>query len=773
VLFRSTTTVDSGATLLLNKPGVSWYTIPGSLVINGTVRLLSHYQFFYLSPVTINDGGLLDMNGYSAYVGALTGSGGSMIGLNGGYLFADYGFGGTSTFGGLITGTGTLNKQGSATLILTNNNAYTGLTDISYGTLLINGSQPQCPVSVETSGVLGGSGTVGPITANGIVAPGSSPGILTCSNVALASSANLKVELTGPTPGVSGYDQLNVRGAASLASATLTVNPAFTTPVSIGQQFTILNNDLSEAITGTFSGLAEGATINAGGYTFTISYVSGTGNDVVLTLTSIPCAVAGSAVLSGNGDGLISPNECLGLKLILTNKTATPMTGISASLSSADPNVMVTQPLSVYPDAPSSGRSTNATAFQVSILPSFACGNDFTLNLTVATSSHGSFVVPILLQSGGPSVLPVRYDNNIVTNVPDIGTIESTNTVASWSSGSIAKVAVSLWLVAPFSSDMTLTLIAPDGTSVLLSSGNGSGANFGSGSADAQRSTFDDAAATSILAGASPFVGSYRPQTSLTNLNGTGPVGNWRLRIQDSYGSGSPDTLRCWSLFLYGTTCGSGGGACALCPDGTIYTNTLDTSGAVMANRLFRNGVVSACGSSKPYPGTVAGSFHYHAYPFYNASSDACITVTLTSFGGDVMSSAYLGTFNPADLSINYLADSGSSTGGASALTNSFNVPGNSIFVVVVNNVGATGTYSLSVSGGDCTPVLNIAPVSTNKVDLNWLTIGGGYKLEATPSLTATSWLGVTNEPIATGNRFDVTNSTIYPSNRYYRLHKP
>jgi len=252
-----------------------------------------------------------------------------------------------------------------------------------------------------------------------------------------------------------------------------------------------------------------------------------------------------------------------------------------------------------------------------------------------------------------------------------------------------------------------------------------------------------------------------------TNVNGY-----WRLHMADGSG-GSVGTLRTWSLFLYPVACGSGGGACALCADGTTYTNTLDTSGAVMANRLSRNGIASVCGSSKSYPGNQNGSFYYHAYPFYNASSNTCITVALASFGGDLMSSAYLGTFNPANLSSNYLADSGMSTGGANALTNSFNVPANSIFVVVVNNVIATGTYSLSVSGGDCTPVLNIAPAGSAKVDVNWPTVAGGYQLEATPSLSPPAWTGVTNQPIAISNLFNVTNSSVSPTNRFYRLHKP
>jgi uncharacterized repeat protein (TIGR01451 family) len=47
--------------------------------------------------------------------------------------------------------------------------------------------------------------------------------------------------------------------------------------------FVLIANDGGDAITGTFAGLAEGATTTISGQTFSVSYIGGTGNDVVLT----------------------------------------------------------------------------------------------------------------------------------------------------------------------------------------------------------------------------------------------------------------------------------------------------------------------------------------------------------------------------------------------------------------------------------------------------------------------------------------------------------
>jgi autotransporter-associated beta strand protein len=786
--YAGTTTVTSGM-LLLNKPsGV--LAVPGNLVIAGSssvARLASSLQTANSADVLISSGGLFDISTFYTDLATLHGSGTVNFGAYGWIVIGLNS--GSSEFDGSFTGTGytngvTVAKLGYGTFTIGGNSTYkAGITHVYYGKLVINGSQPLIPVTVDAGATLGGSGTVGTITASGSISPGSSPGILTSSNVTFTSSGQLTVELTGPTPG-TGYDQLNVRGTNNLASAMLNLNLAFTTPVALGQQFTIINNDGADPITGIFAGYPEGATFLQNGYTVAISYVGGTGNDVVLTLTSVPGAVAGSTVTSGNGNAAIDPNECDALRLGITNTSGMAMTGVSATLSSADPNVLVTQPASTYADVPSGGMSTNATPFQISVLPSFLCGNAINLNLTVTSASHGAFTLPVVLKSGETASSPSRYDNNNTFSIPDIGSIESTNVVAGFS-GPVMKVAVSLYLTHTRDQDLTnISLIGPDGTTVMLSAANGgSGQNYGSATNDASRTTFDDAAATAITSGTAPFVGTFRPQSPLSAFNGSTSVnGNWRLHLADGY-SGSLGTLRAWSLFLYPLTCGSGGGACALCADGTLYNNTLDASSAVQIGRLVRNCVISTCGSVKLCPGLFDSvPRYYQAYPFYNGQSNACITVALTDPPCNLMSVAYLGTFDPVNLCANYLGDAGNDTGNGNlcglsgALTYSFTVPSNSVFVVTVNEVGyglCGNPYTLSVSGGDCRPILNIVPASSSKVDLNWPTVAGGYNLEATPSLSVTNWTGVTNEPMAISNRFNVTNSSVSPTNRFYRLHKP
>jgi autotransporter-associated beta strand protein len=758
----------SSRVVLGPPPGHDVITIPGA------ARLRDYNQIANSANVWVSSGCLLDLGGYYDRIGTLGGSGSVALGP----LFLELSGAGTYAFDGAISGAGFLRNLGPGTLILTGTNTYTGPTLVAdsvagAGTIIVNGYQPQSRVALESAAAsFGGSGTVGEIYCPGTLVPGGHPGVLTCSNLTLTPTATYSVTITGPAPG-TGFDQLNVRGTNNLASASLSVVLALTNPITLGQQLVILNNDAAEPITGSFAGLPEGASLAIGGLGFKISYQAGDGNDVALTLVEVPVAPAGWAAAAGNGNAGLDPNECSDLKLFLTNRSGAPMSGISATLTSADPAVRVTQPFSTFPDLLPNHTATNVLPFQVALLPSFACGSNFGLNLTLVTASYGAFTIPVMLTSGEPAAAPLRFDMATVTNIPDVGTIESTNVVAGFG-GPLMKIAVSLWITHALESHLSLSLIGPDGTTVPLVSGVGSGSHFGAGcSPDSNRTTFDDNAPTAIADGTPPFAGSFRPQGALAGLAGGPANGSWRLRVTDSAG-GSLGALRCWSLFLYPAACAPGGGACALCPNVTI-TNSLAASTALQAGRLARDASVSSCGTSKAFPGmNDSVQRHFDAYPFYNGASSACITVTLASQNCELFSAAYLGSFNPANLALNYLADAGESVMGGEALY-SFVAPANAVFVVTVNPITASlcGPYTLRVSGGDCLPLLAIAPAGSNRVDVSWPTVAGGYSLEASPALAGPAWNGVSNSPVANSNRFSVTNVVPAAGTRYYRLHRP
>lgn len=305
--YAGATRLNTG-TLLLNK-SVNDGAIPGDLIIGDgsgganadVLRLAANNQIHNNANLTINSSGLLDLDGKYDRFNALNGGGNIQFGA-GGYVIPGHA-GASSAFTGVASGDGYFWKVGSGVLTLAGNNTYTGQTRVQAGTLLVNGSQPQSNVRVESGGTLGGSGTVGSILGEGIVAPGASPGCLTSSNLTFAATGNFRVELNGTTA-CSGYDQMIVRGTNNLANATLTVTPAFPPgQPAVGDQFVILNNDGADPITGAFAGLPNGATFNAGNIEFRINYNAGTGNDVVLTVQSVTVpSVPGTSVTLNAAD---------------------------------------------------------------------------------------------------------------------------------------------------------------------------------------------------------------------------------------------------------------------------------------------------------------------------------------------------------------------------------------------------------------------------------------------------------------------------------------
>lgn len=99
----------------------------------------------------------------------------------------------------------------------------------------------------------------------------------------------------------------------------------------------------------------------------------------------------------------------------------------------------------------------------------------------------------------------------------------------------------------PNTPDLVATLVAPDGTRIQLFDGVGTlgsppRANF-------SNTLFDDVANTPIQLGAPPFdLGPYNPQLPLSDLNGLGSFGEWRLEVTNR--GNSTGSIVNWSLFL-------------------------------------------------------------------------------------------------------------------------------------------------------------------------------------------------------------------------------
>ena len=775
------TFINEGA-LILSKT-IANACIPNHLTIGDgsggaladVVRYALDNQIADTAAITIAISGLLDLNGMIDTTGSIDGSG--RIDLGSGILRAGAD-NGTATYSGLILGTGTLFKFGTGTWTLTRNNTYSGQTTVSAGTLVVNGSQPQSPVIVNGSATLMGRGVVGNLQMFGNLRPGTSPGVLTSSNVAFSSLADYFVELNGSIPGVS-HDQLSVRGTNQLGSSTLHLSVGAGFAPAEGEEIVILNNDGSEAIVGTFTGLANGSLITAGGLQFRILYSETFGNDVILIVTNTSARFIAATVSGGNLDGNVDVNECNLLSVAITNVAGVALTGVTGTLIPKTPGVSVTVGTTGYPNIPLAGRGTNTTPFQFSTSPAFVCGTNLDFELVVSTAANGTFTIPFSIPSGSAGA-SLRFNNNTATAIPDLGSVDSP-IIVSGITTPLQRVTVSMHITHTADSDLDISLIAPDGTTVDLSSDNGgTGDDYGTDCADAFRTQFSDLVATAIQSGAAPFAGAFKPEQALLTFNGkfgTAVNGTWRLRIADDT-AGGIGTLRCWSLFLAPTACTDGGGACESCPEDRVIRGVLGVGSLLQTDRLTRDDNSSACALPKTCPGALGSALprRYDAYTFENGDSNACITVTLSSDCA-LFSAAYLNSYDPANFCANYLADMGNSTD-TGATNYSFNVSASARFVIVVNEVDSLAGcgYTLRVDGGNCRPKLNIAKIPGNKVALDWSTAALGYGLERITQLRNPPnpfWVPVPEVPVITGGRFRVTNNiALPPTNSFYQLRK-
>lgn len=108
----------------------------------------------------------------------------------------------------------------------------------------------------------------------------------------LTVDAMLRYTIGSTTP-EGGYAPLRVEGEVALASRDLILTNFAGYTGNVGDTLTLIDNDATDMIVGQFSGLSEGGyTPWSGSSTLAgrISYIGGTGNDVVLTL--VPLAEA-------------------------------------------------------------------------------------------------------------------------------------------------------------------------------------------------------------------------------------------------------------------------------------------------------------------------------------------------------------------------------------------------------------------------------------------------------------------------------------------------
>lgn len=161
-----------------------------------------------------------------------------------------------------------------------------------------------------------------------------------------------------------------------------------------------------------------------------------------------------------------------------------------------------------------------------------------------ATTGDGCANCQLEITCAANQTLIVQKSINGALIIPDNGAAGAQSSINISNTGVVAKaIAVANAISHGYDSDMSITLAAPSGTVLDVSSGNGSsGDNYVS-------TIFDDAATTAVTAGAAPFRNRYRPEASFSSLIGQPANGSWTMKVVDGFNTDA-GLFGTWSLGL-------------------------------------------------------------------------------------------------------------------------------------------------------------------------------------------------------------------------------
>jgi len=352
-----------GGTVGLTKTGTgtlvisSSNTYTGATNINaGTLRLGASNLIPNATAVTVASGATLDLNGFADTVGSIAGAGGITLGASGSSLQMG-GANTSTTFSGVISGSGFVQKIGSGTLTLSGANTYTGATNINVGTVrlgaanAISSSSAVTVASGATFNLNNNSDTIGSLAGAGSVTLGTATltaganGTSTTFSGVISGTGNLTKTGAGNLT-LSGANTYG--GATTISGGILNIsadsNLGTVPGVVTANELTLDDGTLQTTANMTLNA-NRGVTLGAGGGTLDVnSGTTLTYGGVIAGTGSLTKADSGTLVLSGANTytGATNINAGilqLGASSVVPNTAVTVASGATFDLNSKSDTV--------------------------------------------------------------------------------------------------------------------------------------------------------------------------------------------------------------------------------------------------------------------------------------------------------------------------------------------------------------------------------------------------------------------------------------------------
>jgi len=372
-------TITIGATVPVRVGGV-----PGNT--DATAANLVAAASGSLGSATVTDNGILTFSRSDSHsvANTISGTGQVVIGLSN------------------ITGTTT------QAVTFTGTKTYSGATTVKNGALFLNTTLASSTVTVAAAGTLGGTGTAGgPVSVSGTLAPGvGGVGALSTGALTLgtSSTAAFDINTTATTS-----DVVHVTGNVTLGGGALSLNDVAAATLTGATKLTLIT--YSGTLTGTFSGLAEGATVSVGSNSFVIHYNDS--NAVTLSAGDAYSTWTASHGLTGADAARDADPDHDGVKNVLEFLFGTEPNPANAGAASLASLPTVTEDATmlhfVYHRTSASVSSVTPVVQYSSTLGSWTAASDGVNGVTIQTTTDGfgtgvdmvTVNMPLTLGSGG------------------------------------------------------------------------------------------------------------------------------------------------------------------------------------------------------------------------------------------------------------------------------------------------------------------------------------------------------------------------------------